>query len=284
LETFIDDPLRMLRIIRFACRYNFLVSDEAIEEAKNGKIEKAFEEKLSRERVGAEMEKILSSDDPIGGFSLIHEMGMRDYVFTVPTINAKQSKKLFNQFKVKLKEYSNPEPIKWTEDQWKNSLFRCRLMFKLSKKNDLPNHVRTALMFSLISTVVSDSWNYEETKFFIERLVMCSFKLPMKLSQDVSNLIFNSKVVKKFILSEKIKYEDSMEEMFKIYIDVVKSNLLEIGYWLRSSQTLWEPSAWLGGTLETTGTEMNEYIYQKDFKLLRSEGNQGFISHTLSIL
>jgi tRNA nucleotidyltransferase (CCA-adding enzyme) len=94
LETFIDDPLRMLRTIRFACRYNFLVSDEAIEGARNEKIEKAFGEKISRERVGTEMEKILSSDDPIGGYSLIHEMGMRDYVFSVPKINVKQSKKI----------------------------------------------------------------------------------------------------------------------------------------------------------------------------------------------
>jgi hypothetical protein len=175
---------------------------------------------------------------------------------------------------VKTKEYLNPEPIKWTDDQWNNSLFRCRLMFKLSKKNDLPNHIRTALMFSLISTVVSDSSTYDETKFFIEKLILCSFKLPVKLSQDVTNLIFYSKVVKKFILSEKIKYEHSMEEMFKIYVDIVKSNLLDVGYWLRNAQTLWEPCAWLGGVLETTGTELDEYVYQKDFKFLRSEGKQ----------
>ena len=92
IQTFIDDPLRILRTIRFACRYNFLVSDEVIEGTKDEKVELSFSQKISRERVGIEMEKIISSNDPIGGFSLIFEMGMRNHVFSIPKITQKQSR------------------------------------------------------------------------------------------------------------------------------------------------------------------------------------------------
>lgn len=58
-QTFLDDPLRVLRLIRFASRLNFTIdaSSEACMSEKS--IKAALRTKISRERVGIEVEKML---------------------------------------------------------------------------------------------------------------------------------------------------------------------------------------------------------------------------------
>jgi len=175
---------------------------------------------------------------------------------------------------VKLKPYLNPESINWTDKEWNNSLFRCRFLFKLSKKYNLPNDIRCSLMFSLLSNIIPENFNFEETKFFIDKLILCSFKLPLKLSNDSTNILFHSKEIKKFILFDKIKFENTKEEIFNIYIDLIKNNLISIGFWLRQINSLWIPTIWLSSILNTKGTEFDEFIFQKDFKTLKCEGKE----------
>ncbi|KAM0886953.1 hypothetical protein ACQ4PT_029356 [Festuca glaucescens] len=54
--TFLDDPLRVLRAIRFATRFNFTLSDELKEAASDEKVKLELCSKISRERVGEEIE------------------------------------------------------------------------------------------------------------------------------------------------------------------------------------------------------------------------------------
>lgn len=58
-QTFMDDPLRVLRLVRFASRLGFNIEPSVKEYMGNESVLKALRVKISRERVGVEVEKML---------------------------------------------------------------------------------------------------------------------------------------------------------------------------------------------------------------------------------
>lgn len=81
-QTFLDDPLRVLRLIRFASRYNFRIEDEVLNEMRDPEINAAFRTKVSNERIGTEVEKILDGPNPLLGLALIQKTRIENVVFT----------------------------------------------------------------------------------------------------------------------------------------------------------------------------------------------------------
>ena len=76
-KTFSDDPLRMLRAIRFACQLNFNIDEKTIESI----IENSPRLKiLSPERVSDEINKILMCDNPSIGFKSLEKMSLLKYI------------------------------------------------------------------------------------------------------------------------------------------------------------------------------------------------------------
>lgn len=76
--TFEDDPLRMMRAIRFATQLDFEIEQatyEAIKEMKQ-RIEI-----VSQERITQELLKILDSPAPSKGFHLLYETGLLELIF-----------------------------------------------------------------------------------------------------------------------------------------------------------------------------------------------------------
>ncbi|KAJ3304667.1 CCA tRNA nucleotidyltransferase, mitochondrial [Kappamyces sp. JEL0829] len=84
LQTFLDDPLRILRVIRFASRFDYSLYPDIVEATKDATLRTAFEKKISRERVGVEVEKMLLGPNPQRAVSLISEFGFYDLVFACP--------------------------------------------------------------------------------------------------------------------------------------------------------------------------------------------------------
>lgn len=58
-KTFKDDPLRVLRLIRFASRLGFVIDSASEEWMSNPSVMEALKLKISRERIGVEVEKML---------------------------------------------------------------------------------------------------------------------------------------------------------------------------------------------------------------------------------
>ncbi|GMH83952.1 hypothetical protein TrVE_jg10220 [Triparma verrucosa] len=81
VETLLDDPLRVLRAVRFASRLRFEICRELREAVGEEEVRKALREKVSRERFGRELDLIMSSDDPVGGVRLIVNLNLEESVF-----------------------------------------------------------------------------------------------------------------------------------------------------------------------------------------------------------
>jgi putative nucleotidyltransferase with HDIG domain len=72
-ETYSDDPLRMLRAIRFASQLNFKIEAESLAAISRNKERISI---ISNERIVDEINKMMSSDTPTLGFSLMHKTGL----------------------------------------------------------------------------------------------------------------------------------------------------------------------------------------------------------------
>jgi tRNA nucleotidyltransferase/poly(A) polymerase len=83
LTTLLDDPLRVLRSIRFAARLRFSMDNELIKAAKDERVANALSLKVSRERVGGELDLMLRSPDPVGAIRLLINLNLIDCVFPV---------------------------------------------------------------------------------------------------------------------------------------------------------------------------------------------------------
>ncbi len=71
--TYSDDPLRMLRAIRFATQLGFRIEKESLEAITRNKKRIKI---ISKERVVDELHKILLSPKPSTGFALLHKTGL----------------------------------------------------------------------------------------------------------------------------------------------------------------------------------------------------------------
>jgi len=76
--TFSDDPLRMMRAIRFASQLNFTIEEKTLQaiSANRKRIEI-----ISKERIGEELHKIILSSKPSIGFKLLDKTGLLELIF-----------------------------------------------------------------------------------------------------------------------------------------------------------------------------------------------------------
>ena len=77
-QTFSDDPLRMLRAVRFAAQLDFTIDSSTM---KSIQIMAGRIEILSKERIVTEINKILLTKKPSKGFLLLDKLGLIQYIF-----------------------------------------------------------------------------------------------------------------------------------------------------------------------------------------------------------
>ncbi|MDO5977548.1 CCA tRNA nucleotidyltransferase [Flavivirga spongiicola] len=81
--TYSDDPLRMMRAIRFASQLNFTIERESL----NAITKNSYRIKIiTKERIVTELNKILESKKPSIGFLLLEKTGLLDYI--IPELTA----------------------------------------------------------------------------------------------------------------------------------------------------------------------------------------------------
>lgn len=97
--TYSDDPLRMLRAIRFATQLGFTIEEKSFEAIINNKKRIDI---VSKERIADELNKIILSPIPSVGFKLLFDCGLLHLIFPemvklygVETVNGKSHKDNF---------------------------------------------------------------------------------------------------------------------------------------------------------------------------------------------
>jgi poly(A) polymerase len=78
LQTFSDDPLRMMRAIRFATQLNFVIEEKTVQAIKDDAHRINI---ISQERITDELNKIISSAKPSIGFDLLYKTGLLHIIF-----------------------------------------------------------------------------------------------------------------------------------------------------------------------------------------------------------
>lgn len=76
--TFSDDPLRMIRAIRFASQLDFTIVDEAMDAIRRNADRIEI---VSKERISTELNKIISSPCPSKGFFLLEQANLLKLIF-----------------------------------------------------------------------------------------------------------------------------------------------------------------------------------------------------------
>lgn len=77
-RTFSDDPLRMIRAIRFSAQLDFRIAPDTFEAIRRNRERIAI---VSRERITTEFEKIMRSANPSRGLSLLDQAGLLELTF-----------------------------------------------------------------------------------------------------------------------------------------------------------------------------------------------------------
>ncbi|MDM9630792.1 CCA tRNA nucleotidyltransferase [Robiginitalea aurantiaca] len=83
--TYSDDPLRMIRAIRFATQLNFQIIPESLQAIEENRDRIRI---VSRERIVDELQKIMAAKQPSVGLALLHKTGLLEYI--LPELTALQ--------------------------------------------------------------------------------------------------------------------------------------------------------------------------------------------------
>ncbi len=75
--TFSDDPLRMMRAVRFACQLEFDIDPQAFEAMANNKDRLRI---VSGERIADELQKMMATRRPSVGFRLLEASGLLELI------------------------------------------------------------------------------------------------------------------------------------------------------------------------------------------------------------
>ncbi len=78
LETFSDDPLRMMRAVRFASQLDFIIDEEALQAIRTQKQRISI---VSQERITDELNKIMLSPKPSIGFKYLFDTELLPIIF-----------------------------------------------------------------------------------------------------------------------------------------------------------------------------------------------------------
>lgn len=141
LQTFYDDPLRILRCLRFASRFGYALDKELTECLGDETLMESLRTRISRERVGIEVEKMIKGPNPLLAIELITNLNLYPHIFVIPTAKPSNDPKDF---------FPAPYPIS-------DALLGGQILTSIMSGN-LRSHVHPALFAKLNERKLHAIW------------------------------------------------------------------------------------------------------------------------------
>jgi len=187
--TYSDDPLRMLRAIRFANQLNFAIENQSFEAIKQNKERIGI---ISGERIVEEFNKILSCPKPSVGFLLLYQSGLLDLI--LPELTALNFVEEIEGQTHKNNFYHTLEVVdniaEKTDDVWLRWAALLHDIGKAPTKKFVPKqgwtfHGHEFLGSKMVKTIFKRlHFPLNEKLAFVQKMVMMSSR-PIVLSQDL---------------------------------------------------------------------------------------------------
>lgn len=246
--TFIDDPLRMLRAVRFAAQLEFSIDPHIKKSIRKNKDRLRI---VSQERITAEIIKILKCNKPSIGFYLLKELDLLELVF--PELNvmsgieiidnkghkdvfihtlevvdnaAKLSDKMKIRFAALVHDIAKPNTKRFdTKKGWTfhgHDEIGKRMLVKVAKRMKLPNELKDYLMLltklhlrpiALAKKDISDSairrLMFEAGEELDDLMILCRADITTKNPRKIQKYMTNFERVEQ--LMEDVVMRDEMK-------------------------------------------------------------------------
>ena len=246
--TFIDDPLRMLRAIRFSAQLEFKMHPRIMQSIKDNKERIKI---ISQERITDEIIKILRSNKPsiafyflkeldflklifpeldiMSGVEVINNMGHKDvFIHTLEVVDnaAKLSNKMEIRFAALVHDIAKPPTKRF--DKKKGWTFHGheeigrRMLVKIAKRMKISNDLRDYLMIltklhlrpiALAKKEISDSAvrrvMFEAGDFIDDLMILCRADITTKNPNKIKKYMNNFERVD--MLMKNVKMKDEMK-------------------------------------------------------------------------
>lgn len=203
--TLLEDPLRALRAIRFACRLQFDLHPSLCDALVGKQVRESLLRKVSRERVGSEIDQILDSPGIVRGLGVIARCRLVEPVF-MESFKSKTMSDESNYLQGLDRVRAGLEIVQDSED-----------LFTESEISDFRQHGQRVLIYSLL---LSDTTQ-------VRKMLQDALKRTKRLQQDVRLVMLLSirleDVVRKWYAVDNVDEERMEEELWVEIAEIVRT-------------------------------------------------------------
>eukprot|EP00835_Amoeboradix_gromovi_P006322 NODE_724_length_4780_cov_0.259346.p1 type:complete len:502 gc:universal NODE_724_length_4780_cov_0.259346:1367-2872(+) len=207
--TFLDDPLRAVRAVRFASKLKFKICPEVITACHDPEIQAALLNKVSNERIVIELNKMLSSPFFDYGLYMLHNTLLYDTIFD-------------SSFTIKLKDNSKKRPFLIERQSTSQIISHSRLLAINLNSSIFPIKITKAqsrilnlgILYTPYSTSLSSIPNTQGITAFADNFTTRSLKFSKKDNFSAILLLFNALKIRSEIFDSKHQFSKAEFGLF----------------------------------------------------------------------